>query len=47
MPSFYHMLAECEHILVDFQAFPGKDVIEECSAWRTVKSRDSGEEHCY
>ena len=36
--TFYHMIAECEHILADFQACPGKDVIEECSASGTVQS---------
>ena len=36
---------ECEQILADFHACPGKDVIEECIAITTVQSRDLGEEH--
>ena len=40
------MLTKCEHKLVDFQACPGKDDIEECSACKTVQLRDLGEVHC-
>ena len=34
---FYHMLAECEPTLADFQVCPGKDLIEECIACKTVQ----------
>ena len=33
---FYHVLAECEPILADFQVCPGKDIIEECITCGTV-----------
>ena len=44
--TFYHVLAEHEPILVDFQACPDKDVIEECSTCKTVQLGHSGEVHC-
>ena len=39
-------MAENEHILVDFQVCPGKDVIEECITCKTVQLRQMGEVHC-
>ena len=43
---FYHILAECEPILADFQACPDKDVIEECRACETVQLRHLGKVQC-
>ena len=38
-------MAGCEQILMDFQAWTGKDHIAECIAIRTVHLRDSWEYH--
>ena len=34
---FYHVLAEHEQILADFQACPTEDIIAECSACTPVQ----------
>ena len=39
---FYHMLVECEPTLVNFQLCPGKDLIEERIACKTVQKDNQG-----